>query len=129
MSQQPTASQDAVIEIVTEDRVPDVNRFTVQLIEPGTVGDTIIKEYALDFDLRTGFDASSETTLDTQDPSKPYLAPKEFITLDTQWIMDFVIPKSWVGPKSATQEFVVTITNIWRDNTKTIRFGQGTTWN
>ena len=58
----------------------------------------------------------------------PYLAPQEFITLDTYWIMDFVIPKSWVGPKSASQEFAVTITNIWRDHSETIRFGQGTTW-
>ena len=128
VSQQPTASQDGVVEIVTADRVPDVNSFTVQLIEPCASGDTIMKEYTLDLNLRTGFDATSESALDQQDRSKPYLAPQEFITLDTYWIMDFVIPKSWVGPKSASQEFAVTIKNIWGDHSETIRFGQGTTW-
>ena len=128
VSQEPTATTDARVKISTEDRVPDINHYSVQLVEPGWLSDTILNEYTLDLNLRTGFDASSIASLDTQDISKPYLDPERFLTLDTYWIMDFVIPKSWVGPKSATQEFVVTITNTWHDTWKTIRFGKDISW-
>ena len=128
VSQEPSASQDARVTVSTEDRVPDTNQYTVQLVAPGTFSDTVLKKFTLNLNLRTGFDAASDETLDVQDKSKPYLDPEQFITLDTQWNTDIVIPKSWVGPKTATQVFVVTVTNIWHDTSKTVRFGEGSVW-
>ena len=128
VSQEPSASQDAKVKISTDDEVPDLNKFTVQVVQPGSFSDTVLKEYTLDLNLRTGYDASNEATLDTQDKSKPYLDPTKFVTLDTIWLMDFVIPTSWVGPKTATQVLVVTITNTWQNTSQTIRFGQGSEW-
>jgi len=130
VSKEPSSSQDSVVSVTTEDRVPDVNRYNLKIIEPDWFlgGDKLIKEYTLDLNLRIGYDSSSLTALDTQDTSKPHLAPQEFLTMHTEWVMDFVIPRSWVGSKSASQKFILTVTNIWDDAAETIEFGSGISW-
>jgi hypothetical protein len=127
--QTPGKERDGIVRVTQPRRVLDVNEFSVQLVVPSWTGYEVIKSHVLNLNLRTGFEATSTDSLDTQDTSKPYLDPLLFgsYTGDTS-VLEFVIPSSWIGSKSAESKFIVTVTNIWEDTPAELEFGLGDNW-
>lgn len=69
--------------------------------------------WTLDLDLRQGFDATSTAALDNPDQSKPWLDPRPFSFGKNSWKIDFVIPYTWVGYKRPGETFLLTVRDVW----------------
>lgn len=104
-------SNDGVLRASTPDAIPNVNIYTVDVVNMLT--GNIVQSHTLDLNLRIGYDATSTSALDTFDKSMPYLAPISFGYTAIQWEIDLVVPLGWIASKSADEEVVATVTDIW----------------
>jgi hypothetical protein len=122
--------QDGSVRVSAPRRVPDVNKYSVQLVVPtGSDQYEVIESHVLDLNLRTGYNADTTEALDTQDKSKPYLDPISFgSTSSDTWDLYFVIPYEWIESKGAESKFIVTVTNTWEDTPAQLEFGLGDAW-
>ena len=114
-----SGTSDVKVRVVAPDDSPDVNIYKVDVYDTAT--QTTRLTHTLNLNLRTGFDATSTAALDTPDTTKPYLTPISFGVSATEWSIDLVIPASWFGNSlGATEQFVVTVTNLWNDTPQSI---------
>ena len=114
----PTSSIDGRVQITTDDEQPLFNRVQVKIVNKST--NLTVASHTLDLNERLGFNATTNSLLDTPDKTKPYLSPISFGPSATLWSTDLMIPKSWVGTNSGTKFTTsVTLTDIW-GRTKTI---------
>lgn len=98
------------------DELPLLNRFDVQVRE--IASGNVVLSHTLDFNQRTGFDASTNALLDTQDTTAPYSAPQFFEDADTTFSSQLVVPTSWLGAyNSAAYSVTVTASDIWLNST------------
>ncbi len=94
------------------DELPLLNRYVVQVRDNAT--DTVVLTHTLDFNQRLGFDASTNALLDTQDTTKPYVAPNYFEDTDTTYTSRIVVPDAWLGAyKNDGYTIEVTASDIW----------------
>ncbi|MBI2512441.1 MAG: M23 family metallopeptidase [Opitutae bacterium] len=94
------------------DELPLLNRFDVQVRE--IASGNVVLSHALDFNQRTGFDATTNALLDVQDTTAPYSAPQFFEDTDTTFSSQLVVPTSWLGAySSAAYSVTVTASDIW----------------
>jgi murein DD-endopeptidase MepM/ murein hydrolase activator NlpD len=94
------------------DELPILNRYVVQVRD--TANDSVVLTHTLDFNQRLGFDASTNALLDTQDTTKPYVAPNYFEDADTTYTSRVVVPDAWLGAyKTAGYTIEVTASDIW----------------
>ncbi len=116
----PNASTDGKARVTMPKSQPLLNRidFTITNISTGAK----IKSTTLDFDDRTGFNATSTAALDTQDKTKPYIAPLTFTDASTNYQTDVVIPKAYMGNYgSAGYKRTLITEDIW-GNTQSIQW-------
>jgi murein DD-endopeptidase MepM/ murein hydrolase activator NlpD len=104
-------SRDGIVHLETPDITPNVNKYNIEVIDTST--NTVVKSHTLDMNRRIGYDATSNTALDTFDKTKPYLAPLSFGYTATEWEIDLVVPASWLPSKAADKKVVVTVSDIW----------------
>ena len=98
------------------DELPLLNRYTVE-VRNLTSGVAVLS-HTLDFNQRTGFDASTNALLDTRDTSVPYIAPQYFEDSATTFLSQVVVPDSWLGDYlSPDYEISVTASDIWLEST------------
>jgi hypothetical protein len=123
----PKFFEHGIVQIETPHSAPDVNRFTVEIVD--TLTREIRRSHMLDLNLRIGLDPITRETLDTPNLKYPYLQPLTFgYTTGPSWKTNIVIPTSWTGSKKPSEEFVVTATNVWGDVTTSISFGLEQAW-
>ncbi len=79
-----------------------------------------IKSHVLDFNTRTGFDATSVKALDIPDKSVPYIEPVIFNTTIDRFETNIIIPKSF-WEANAPSISVMHVTDMW-GNTENIRW-------
>lgn len=93
-----------------------LNRFEVSLIDPDS--GSLIDNHVLDFNLRTGFDATEESLLDTQNVLFPYIDPESFSHGSSTFTSNLVIPEAWL--QSATEPFQLQVDafDIWGNVTQ-----------
>lgn len=112
LTTKPTSSIDGRVRITTDDEQPLFNRVQVKIVNKST--NLTVANHVLDLNERIGFDATTNTRLDTPDKTKPYFAPISFGTSSATWSTDLVIPKSWVGKNTGSKFLTtVTLTDIW----------------
>lgn len=112
LTTKPTSSIDGRVRITTDDEQPLLNRVEVKIVSKST--NSIVSSHMLDLNERIGFDATTNSRLDTPDKTKPYFVPISFGTSAANWSTDLVIPKAWVGKRFGTKFLTtVTITDIW----------------
>ena len=98
------------------DELPLLNRYTID-VRSVTSGLTVLS-HTLDFNQRTGFDATTNALLDARDLTKPYVAPQFFEDSATTFISQVVVPDSWLGGYlSPDFEITVTASDIWLEST------------
>ncbi len=99
------------------DELPMPNEFTVAVRPAGGGGDVLT--YTLDFNQRTGYDADTNAALDTQDTTKPYMAPEFFEDAASTYTTKFVVPDSWLGSyaNDPNYELYITASDIWLNQT------------
>lgn len=124
LAQEFSQNLDAIISFSTPATNPNLNKYTVAVINVAT-GYTRVSQ-TLDLNLREGFDATSLEKLDTPDKTKPYLDPKpnQLDGNNLTWTTNMVIPKAWVTPKSTEEEIVITAEDVW-GKFKFLAFGLG----
>ena len=116
-----------VVRISTPDDNPNVNVYKVSIImDPLSANASVRDSYELDLNRRIGFNASSTRALDTRNTDLPFLDPSPFSSGDT-WSIDFRIPQSWYGTKSANEVISVEVKDIWGDSSLEV-FGLDETW-
>ena len=93
-----------------------MNRIEVLLTDSDS--NTQIDSHVLDFSLRTGFDASDEGLLDTQDIPYPYIDPVSFTDDSTEFITNIVIPQAWLPSANGSFELEVRTYDIWGNATQ-----------
>lgn len=76
------------------DDMPLMNRFEVSLT---TTDGSFVASHTLDFNLRSGFDTTSNAALDEVDFSQPYIEPLPFGYSPTNYETGLVIPSDWLG--------------------------------
>lgn len=91
----------------SSDSLPLLNRVEVEILR--TSDDTVMKSHVLDFDQRTGFNATTTALLDTRDMGSPYLSPLSFGDTATQFRTDIIVPDDWLAGYR-THEYVVRAT-------------------
>ena len=119
----PTAGSDVEVEYEsTNDDMPLLNRVDV------TIGTSV--SHTLDLNQRTGFDATSTTALDCQEPLVndvcpkppnpilPYFSPDPWSSSATNYTTNLVIPGSWTNGHGG-ETMTVTVYDLW-GNTETI---------
>jgi murein DD-endopeptidase MepM/ murein hydrolase activator NlpD len=126
ISQTMDGNSDGIVHIETPDVVPNVNRYTVAIIN--TSDNSMVDAHVLDLNLRYGFDASSTSALDTFDTSKPYLSPISFGYTASTWSMDLVIPASWIPSKTEEEIIVIQLTDVWGVDQPDIEMSYGVAW-
>lgn len=99
------------------DELALVNRFVVEVRPVG--GGAAVLSHTLDFNQRTGFDASTNALLDEQDTTKPYMVPLAFTDAQTNYQSSIAIPHGWLGAyrNDGSYEIVVTATDTWENST------------
>lgn len=98
------------------DELPILNRYDVTVRE--IASDNVVLSHSLDFNQRTGFDATTNAALDTQDLTHPYTAPQYFEDSDTTYGSQLVVPTSWLGAyANAAYSVSVTASDIWLNTT------------
>lgn len=94
------------------DELPLLNRYDVTVRE--IASGNVVLSHTLDLNQRLGFDASTNALLDTQDTTKPYVAPNYFEDTDTTYTSRVVVPDAWLGAyKNAGYTIDVTASDIW----------------
>lgn len=98
------------------DELAIVNRFQVDV---KAVGDsTVLLSHTLDFNQRTGFDATTNALLDEQDTTKPYMVPQEFTDAQANFLTALAVPDEWLGAYvTADYEITITASDIWNNST------------
>lgn len=115
---QLTKQNSSSVLIQTNKTEPTVNAVTVTITNRSTGASTTT--YTLNFNNRTGFNATSDAAIDTQDTTHPYMAPLPFDDLSSVYQTSFVLPTSFTTPYPSTKyKTTVTVTDIW-GTTKTI---------
>ncbi len=98
------------------DDLPLLNRYEVQVRD--AVTQALLLSHVLDFNQRTGFDATTNALLDGQDKTKPYVAPQYFADGQTNFESQLVVPDEWLGAYAgAGYEVTVTASDIWLNST------------
>jgi murein DD-endopeptidase MepM/ murein hydrolase activator NlpD len=111
-----TANNDLRITYASNDEQPLLNRFEVRVV--AVSDDSVVLEHTLDFNLRTGFDASEPETLDDQVTFLPYVDPTSFGDSSIVYSTELVIPESWVGVyDSSDYRIEVSAYDIWDNET------------
>jgi murein DD-endopeptidase MepM/ murein hydrolase activator NlpD len=114
----PTSSIDGRLRITTDDEQPLFNRVSISIVNKSTK--LTVASHTLDLNERIGFDATTNSRLDTPNKTKPYFAPMSFGISASSWSTDLMIPKTWVGKSFGTKFLTtVTLTDIW-GRTKTL---------
>lgn len=104
------------IRFSANDDQPLLNRVLVQIKRRSD--NRIMATHTLDFNLRTGYDATSTPALDTPNTSKPYMSPLPFGTA-SPYVTDIMIPPTFVGAYYGTK-FLTTVLvhDIWGRSTQ-----------
>lgn len=107
---------DVVFLYSSNDEQPLVNRFEVRIVSNSD--DSIAKEHTLDFNLRTGYNASSNAALVIPTVSTPYIDPVSFGDASDVFQMRLVIPDVWLdGFKNGTYRLEICSFDIWGNET------------
>lgn len=111
LTTKPTSKIDGKVLFSVIDDQPLLNRVEFKIVLKSN--NSVVKSHVLDFNERLGFNATSTAALDTQDKTKPYIAPISFGTSST-FTTDIIIPKGYVGAASGTK-YLTTVTcyDIW----------------
>ena len=97
---------------IDNDEMPLLNRIEVSIVEKGT--ENIATSHTLDYNQRTGFDATSTASLDTQDTNVPYIDPQSYGDTAIAFATYIQIPASWTQPyDNETYETIVKVTDLW----------------
>lgn len=103
---------------INDDDYPVFNSITALI--RNTMTEAEIASHVLDLNERTGFDATSNENLDTQDTSMPYIVPSLSPFSSSDWETQFVVPESWLnGNYDQNYELVMTATDIWGTSVST----------
>ena len=78
----------------------------------------MLDTHLLDYALRSGFDASEETALDTQDVLFPYIDPIAFGDSSSIFQTEIVIPEVWLDAASDRYVLQVDAFDIWGNVTQ-----------
>lgn len=98
------------------DELAIVNRFQVEVRAAGDSG--VLLSHTLDFNQRTGFDATTNALLDEQDTTRPYLVPQEFTDAQANFLTVLAVPDQWLGAyATADYEITITAADIWNNTT------------
>jgi murein DD-endopeptidase MepM/ murein hydrolase activator NlpD len=113
----PTSSVDGVVTFTSDRDQPLLNRLEFTVVQIST--STVVLSHVLDYDLRTGFDATSTTALDTPDKTKPYIDPVAFGT-GGLFTTKLIIPKTYVGSYYGSgYTSTVNAQDIWENSVST----------
>ncbi len=111
-----TANDDLTVVYTVNDEQPLLNRFEVEVIDESD--DSVVKSYVLDYNLRSGFDASEQELLDSQDTDNPYIAPLGFGDTAIAFSAQLVLPEGWLdGYDSDGYRVEVSAFDIWGNET------------
>lgn len=105
--------QDIVVQYSVNDDMPVLNTVVATVQQAG--GGAVAATHTLDFNRRTGYDASSLGTLDEQNPDNdPYMNPLPFTDSTSIYETQLIVPTEWVGAYlDAGYELEVAFTDIW----------------
>ncbi|MEM7390953.1 MAG: M23 family metallopeptidase [Verrucomicrobiota bacterium] len=100
----------------SNDDMPLLNRFEVRLLnEAGQTTDT----HVLDYNLRTGFDTTSNAALDIPETNAPYISPLSFGTSPTNFRTILIVPATWLSTNEvyAGDDFnmEICVEDIWKN--------------
>ena len=93
------------------DESPVLNRIEVTLTD--TDSDQEVDSHILDFNLRTGIDATSFDTLDDPDENFPYIDPIAFGDNSTTFETGIVISQEWLADAPANFQIDISAFDIW----------------
>ena len=111
LSTKPTSLVDGKVHISMSDAQTLLNRVEFSITNASNV---VVKSSVLDFDERTGFNATSTSTLDTPDKTKPYFSPLIFNDASLSYQMDVIIPKAFIsGYDGVSYKRTLTVEDIW----------------
>lgn len=112
---QAAAGQDVTVEYVSSlDEQPILNRVLVELLDADSLA--VLDAHTLDFNQRTGYDATSNIALDGRELSLPYMNPQPFTDAQTDYRTDVVIPGTFTaGPGERILR--ITASDIWGEST------------
>lgn len=86
--------QDITLIYTSNDDMPVLNRLEVSIVD-GDDGVTVLKDHVLDFNERSGYDATELNLLDTQDTAFPYMDPVAFGDGSSIYQTNLVTPAGW----------------------------------
>lgn len=110
----PTKKQDGIAECAFSANQPFFNKVKVIIRDKATK--QVVKQHILNYNHRTGFDATTNEALDTPDITKPYISPKSITTTN------IVIPKKYIKKYlGANYSRKLIVYDIW-DRKKLISF-------
>jgi murein DD-endopeptidase MepM/ murein hydrolase activator NlpD len=110
------SESDFVLAWMNSDKALLLNRFEVSLFDSET--NALIDSHVLDFNLRTGFDATSANALDSQDVLNPYIDPESFSHGDTVFTSNLVVPETWLQSANGQFQLEVEAYDIWGNSTR-----------
>lgn len=111
-----TPNADLGVVYTCNDEQPLLNRFEVAIVDESD--DSIVKTYVLDYNLRTGFDATNQELLDSQDTTNPYIAPLDFGDTAIAFSTELVLPESWLdGYDNDGYRVEISAFDIWGNET------------
>lgn len=104
----------------TNDDMPLLNRWEITITDDAT--DQVVEMHILDYNQRTGYDATTNANLDTWDKTSPYIDPVAFGDSATQFDTQLIVPFEWMQAYADGGYTVnVTATDIW-GNSETVSF-------
>ncbi len=110
--------QDVVFDYSVNDDMPLLNTIEVKIVPSG--GGAPVDSHTLDYNFRTGYDATTLEALDTQNPDDdPYMNPLAFTDSSSAYQTQLIVPSTWIEPyQNAGYDIEVSFTDIW-GNTET----------
>jgi murein DD-endopeptidase MepM/ murein hydrolase activator NlpD len=102
----------------TNDDMPLLNRWEVTVTD-GL--DQVVGSHVLDYNQRTGYNATATTLLDNWATNVPYVDPLAFGDQATQFQTQLIIPTAWLEGFGEGHTVAITATDIW-GNSELVEF-------